>query len=304
MDQSQLQLRLLSKVEKELTELYETGEIQRGKLLSQQIENKTNSEFYLNNKVYPGYNFGNLSFDTVFCHLNPGGDPNPSQFKSQFIDPCRDEKEFIENYIEQSIEYAKERFLVRGEFDNFDYKQALFLSGFPDNGIEFASINDSDNGFKNKKNQSKDCFNVLTQKTQIELIPYQSRKFSSIFSSQKQSDELSQIIKPYFEEVLEIITNKHRKYAFFGSSQYEQIITSYNKLYPSFIVKKSEKYKFDVGVAKKVYFTMYKLNWQDKSFHVGIAHSFARQDLPNAFKAMKKYGELCSEKYLSFKSLN
>ena len=119
-----------------------------------------------------------------------------------------------------------------------------------------------------KENQSKDCFNVLTQKTQIELIPYQSRKFSSIFSSQKQSDKLSQIIKPYFEEILEIITNKHRKYAFFGSSQYEQIINSYNKLYPSFIVKKSEKYKFDVGVANKVYFTMYKLNWQDKSFHV------------------------------------
>jgi hypothetical protein len=45
---------------------------------------------------------------------------------------------------------------------------------------------------------------------------------------------------------------------------------------------------------------MYKLYWKGKIFFAGIAHSFARQDLPDAFGAMKKYGKLSSAKYREF----
>ena len=88
---------LLNRAEKELTELFRTGKIEAGKALSEKIENITKSDFYLNNKVYPGYNIHNLNFETVFGHLNPGGDPSPAEFKKEFIDTCNDEKEFFSN---------------------------------------------------------------------------------------------------------------------------------------------------------------------------------------------------------------
>ena len=36
-----------------------------------------------------------------------------------------------------------------------------------------------------------------------------------------------------------------------------------------------------------------EITYMDKTINAGIAYSFPRRDLPNAFEKMKKYGELC-----------
>ena len=284
------------KIKNQLSDLYNNGEISEGKNLSEQINKIVG--FYFNYKVFPSFNFSNLDKDTVFCHLNPGADPDSSTFYKDKIITCNNLDEFVNLYFKEVKDYPYNTFKSNNKeckVDNFDFKQALFLSGFPNNGVDFLS---NDN-YDNKETQLEDCYNVLTQKTQLELIPYPSKKFRSIFNSQKQSDKLIDIINPYFEEILNIITIQSRKYVIFGSAQYEYILRSYNKK-NSIIIDKSDKFAFDIGMAKKVYFTMYKLKWNNKEFTAGVAHSFARQDLPNAFTKMKKYGELAAEKYLDF----
>ena len=42
-----------------------------------------------------------------------------------------------------------------------------------------------------------------------------------------------------------------------------------------------------------------EITYKDKIINAGIAYSFPRRDLPNAFEKMRKYGELC---YLEMKS--
>lgn len=287
--------KLKEKVVEGLSELYQTGIIKSGVELSKEIENITGIPFYINTKCYPAYNFLNLNHKTVFCHLNHGDDPDTEKFKEEYILKSKNQEEFIEKYIKEYKNYPYERFIKKSEFDNFDFKQALYLSSFPNNGIRFNSKKE----LTDKDLQRKDCHDILTQKTQLELIPFKSRKFSSVFSSQNQSDKLINTIKPYFEELLDIITMIPRQYVIFGSTQYFQIIKSYNKI-NNIIVDKSKRFGFDIGVKNKAYFTMLKLNWKGKEFYCGIAHSFARQDLPNAFYAMKKYGDLSAEKYIEF----
>lgn len=69
------------------------------------------------------------------------------------------------------------------------------------------------------------------------------------------------------------------------------------------ILRKTEKIGLDIGTKNKAYVTILDLQWKDKEFSSLIAHSFPRQDLPNAFEKMKKYGELSYEEYKKFKKL-
>ena len=285
--------RLNNNVEQKLTELYKTGEIKAGKELSNKIAEITGEEFELNYEVEPAFNFLRLDKKTVFCHLNPGKNPNIEKSRKK-RKRYSSAKRYIESYLKTSEEYPKKTFLVDENFNNFDYKQALFLKGFPDNGIDFFL-----GGLNEKKLQRKNCYNVLMQQTQLELIPYCSTKFSSIFQAKKQSVKLAIVVKDYIEELLDIIVSTQRKYVIFDSDQYTQILKAYANDDLK-ILQESERYQFDIKTTKKAYFSMYKLCWKDKIFFAGIAHSFARQDLSNAFTAMKKYGKLSSEKYREF----
>ena len=123
-----MEKKLRKKIENQLLELHKTGEIKEGKRLSKEIENIIGEKFDLNYQVYPSFNFLNLDKETVFCHLNPGANPDIAEFKKNKIDKFQHPNDFIHNYIFDEENYEKIRFLEKKEFDNFDYKQALYLS--------------------------------------------------------------------------------------------------------------------------------------------------------------------------------
>lgn len=283
----------------ELRELYNKGKISSGEQLNNFLR-KNEGEEVINFKVPPTYNIINLNKPTVFCHLNPGGDPSPEKFREE-LKKFSNSDEFIADYKETRLNYPKSRFLDKKEFDNFDYKQALFLSGFPNNGIELSSITNSH--ISNKKEERlKDCYAVLSHKTQLELLPFESKKFKSLFHSVKGSQVVFPHIKNYFIDLLDIITASERKYVLFGSNQYNNLMKiASNELSDFEILRKSKKIGLDIGTKNKAYVTILDLKWKDKQFSGIIAHSFPRQDLPNAFEKMKKYGELCYLELEKFK---
>lgn len=284
-------------IDKELTELFETGKISSEKALNDYFA-KPNGKEVLNFQVPPNYNFLNLDKPTVFCHLNPGGYPSINEFKEK-LKQFATAKEFIESYKHGKELAPQIRFKQNVGFDNFDYKQALFLSGFPDNGLKFESITDTIVADKNKR--SIDCYNVLTQKTQLELLPFESKSFKDIFTSLKSSEDAFPHIKPFFMELLNIIIKHPRKYIIFGSNQYDNLIKVANQNIDEFsILKKSQKYPLDIGTKNKAYTTILKLKWKQQDFYSVIAHSFPRQDLPNAFDKMRVYGQLSYEKLKEF----
>ena len=132
---------LETRIQEELTELYNTGNISSVDRLSKEIEDIIGTPFKLSGKKYPHYNAILVDKQTVFCHLNPGEEITEAiaqQFKREHIDSCSNKDEFIANYYKQAVEYAEKRFKLGKEVDNFDFKQSLFLSGFPENGIDFA----------------------------------------------------------------------------------------------------------------------------------------------------------------------
>ena len=294
---------LENRIIRELTELYETGNIKSVDKLSKEISDIIGSPFQLSGKKYPHYNAILVDKQTVFCHLNPGEEiteKKAQQFKRKHIDACSNKDEFIANYYKQAVEYAEKRFKLGREVDNFDFKQALFLSGFPNNGIDFASEGVVD--FKNNKDkQSMDCYNVLMQKTQFEVLPYYSRKFKGIFGSLKQSEALMAVIKPYLEELLDAVISHPRKYVLFGSAQYVNLFRALDKT-QQLVLSRSGEVKFDIGIRFKARFEMFHLKWKGVEFCAGIAHTFPSQALPNAYAAMKKYGELCYQEYAKFEN--
>ena len=52
--------------------------------------------------------------------------------------------------------------------------------------------------------------------------------------------------------------------------------------------------KFE-GLQKRVFFNTVKILHDGKQINAGIAYSFPRRDLPNAYKKMKEYGDFCNE---------
>lgn len=281
-----------------LRELLINGEISKGKLLVEEIKKINGKDFNVNYKIGPFPNIlskHNIEKKTVFVHLNRGHNEDSgkelerlkkkygSDFERYFKDKCDDNKN-----------YPYETFIIEKKFKPFDYKQALFLSGFPESGIELFF--EGDESLKNRKLQLQNCYNVLIQKLQLEFIPFPSNVFDSIGSIK----EIIEILKPYFEELMDLITLYDRKYVIFASRIYDRIINVYNESVANIVVKKSEEYKLNINREPNPGFTMYKLKWNDKTFYAGIAHTFASGKNIPSYKARKEYGRLCHEKYKAF----
>lgn len=290
---------LKPEIKSALEELFNTGKIQAGENLSREL-NAINKHQKLNFEVPPTYNFLRLKKKTVFCHLNPGGNPSKEKFR-KFIRQFSDSDEFISYYVKTKENYPKLRFLDKGDFDNFDYKQALFLSGFPNNGIDLKSIH-PDWIELDKEKRSYDCYSVLQNKTQLELLPFESKSFKSLFHSCKKTIEVFPFISNYLENLLDIIISYEREYIIFGSDQYSNLFLAANNNLSEFqIIVKTEKIPLDIGTKNKAYVSIYEIKWKCKVFVAIIAHSFPRQDLPNAFDKMRLYGKLSYLEFNNFK---
>jgi len=250
----------------------------------------------------PGYFTGNREAKTVMVMLNPGigamENDNPlktmKSIKDLEIDFDNGERRFIDSYIEKYGKFGEHKSY---EVDPFDLKQAVFLSQWentgvdiPDKFIELLKENHRKKGDTKKQAEIKVVLqNVLTNKLQLELIPYASRQFPNIGAK-----KLSCLF-PYLETVLyEIFHVKECEYVIFCSNFFERLFKAYAK-------EKNKDFKIEIikmehalEVVDDVHCTPVKITYNNKDLLPAIiAHTFSDRSLTNAYDKMREYGRKC-----------
>ena len=275
----------LKSIEKDLKDLFDADEISEAKKMNV----KPNAVFAV--KREPMYFTGKFDAKTVFVMLNPGNDTGENySFKKKCKSNYSDYDHYFNDYMERHILWGEKD---DGRMDNFDLKQAAFLFDFKQSGIDlpdFSSTSEINIKLKAKRN-------VLMEKLQLELVPYCSREFKGVLDTLKQAKENLEIFIPHIERLLDAIVSYERKYVVFGSRQFEYLLKAYKEKTQNtkieFIV---EDYFAKVDdLAKEVSFSIVKITHRNKTFHAIIANTFPRRDLPNAYRQMRDYGELCWE---------
>lgn len=280
------------RIEKDLTELYNGGKtpgnIRDALRLNGLIQAEDRQRSFAT-RALPLYYVGDRKAQTVMVMLNPGcGVKEANQkFKEDIKKRSLKDACSIENYHIGSENFGhkdKER------PDPFDVKQAFFLRHWKGSGITLPK-NLNPKCDKQTKQDAKEI--VLTQKLQLELIPYASRAITK-FNPQK-----IHLLVPYVEPLFDEIFSNKRKYVIFCSRLFEDVFKAYNKKHLGTV-------SFDRSVSfgklddsqKSGTCSIITINYKNKSLKAIIANTFADQSLTNAYCLMEIYGELCYKEYI------
>ena len=294
------------RIEKDLTELYNNGEIVAAHDLSIKMFG-SHDGFSAYGK--PGHFAGNRDAYTVMVMLNPGKDVaaanNPIKTHNLLCDlgiKTNTLKEFIRTYKEASMKFGEKDFdkaINPGKYnekyclDNFDIKQAAFLKHWEDCEVKIPDPFPTKDDISLRQEVKK---NVLMQKLQLELVPYASRTFEV-------KDDKLELLFPFVETLFdEIFRKEDRRYVIFCSAYFKKLFEIYNKddRYPGWI--KIGQTETGPSILKNgVSCTPIRIyrNGKEKcpedvpSLKAVIAHTFPNQALPNAYSLMEKYGEFC-----------
>lgn len=240
-------------------------------------------------KALPCHYFGDRKAKTVMVMLNPGMDVDMANNNLK-CDICKRSMKNagdIANYHNWCANYGH---IDKLRFDNFDVKQAFFLHKWANTGITFPA-----NLCANPKSDRQTLLDakeaVLTQKLQLELIPYASSSFSSFAKG-----TIPKII-PFVETLLDEIFSHDRKYVIFCSRKFEQVLKEYDKKHKGTICFKgtySQQIKSSkiTGSCTKI-----QIHYNNKSLDAMIANTFPHQALPNAYDLMEEYGAFCYKHY-------
>ena len=262
----------------------------------------------------PGYFTGNRDAKTVMVMLNPGisamENDNPLRTMKSINDVGikldKGVDGFIKSYIEKNSKFGDNKSY---KVDAFDLKQAVFLSAWIDTEVDipkgFPELLKENTGKKDaviKKEIDKlkkdATINVLTQKLQLELIPYASRKFDT-------NNANLEVLMPYLETLLHEIFKADRKYIIFCSDFFERLFNyanGRNEIQIEFIKRKEPIELKEKGEdkSKKAFCSVVniscKVGNKKKTFKAIIAHTFSNQSLTNAYEKMQKYGWQCYQK--------
>ena len=293
----------------DFTELLEFGKITKAEQLSKNLTNLLGQPIYFSHFGEPHYPVHNLDAKTVFVHLNPGSGLGNTSSSENFYSQKWNREEFFRLHqlnesagLEEVLSaykrgwenYAHQRFIVNNDLDNFDYKQACFLLHWQDSGIDLRN-----GDLKDRKIQQHNSVNVLNQKLQLELFPYGS----NFIDTQKILEAFNRnpaIIAPYIENLLDHIILHPRKFVLFGSRIFQGLLRNYHFQVKPIIENEGPEQKFEGITRNSLSFSSLRLRWQNQSFVAGIAHSFPRRDLPNAYDKMAAYGRLCFEHFSDF----
>lgn len=286
----------------DFTELLNKGRITRAEYLSRELSSLLNKPIYFSHFGEPHYPVQNFDAKTVFVHLNPGAGLGDTSTPEKFYSQRWNREGFFRRFnltegagIEEVLKayktgwenYAHQRFIVNNEFDNFDFKQACFLLHWPDSGIDLKN-----GDLRDRTIQQYNSVNVLNQKLQLELFPYGSNTINTV-QLVNAFNLKPELIAPFVEAMLDMITLHPRKYTLFGSRVFQQLFHAYHlRVKPIIVVEKPEQ-KFQNITKNSLAFSLMRLQWNNTPFDVGIVHSFARRDLPNAYDKMADYGKLC-----------
>lgn len=241
-------------------------------------------------KGEPSHFCGDRDAFTVMVMLNPGCDATEADerfskiSKSWKRDDWNDESidKFIEDYKSYKTNYA-DYWPECYRYDAFDVKQAAFLKSWPDSGIDLPKDFDC---IQNKLLAKR---NVLLKKLQLELVPFASQSF-------KVKTEELDLLVPYFEDCLDEIFSRERKYVILCGQIFESLLRK---------MKEEGKLEIEFEDPKKCDNTD-KVNKRCIVVHLKydgvwrkllIAHTFASQGLTNAYKSMEKYGLFCYKEF-------
>lgn len=277
-------------IETDLKSLIETGYADGCIALNTALQNNV----FCSNMI-PNYFFGDLTANTVMVMLNPG-DENPD-----FVFDEKNDRFFYDfpfelhsNNLSQLIMHYVKYYTTFGNYvyhmqpDNFELKQAAFLKHFPFSGIEITET-----FWEQKELRSAAAQNVINQKLQLELIPYASRKFDTLFRRKKDATSHLSIIKPHINRLLSLITAYERRYVIFGSAIFKTIFSVMQDRGESIEVMPTVTIS---GITKnKLSVTPVTIIYNDVEIRACIANSFPSQALPNAYEKMTRYGRFCYE---------
>ena len=275
-------------------------------------KHKDDDAYELSTLGLPGYFTGNRDAKTVMVMLNPGisamENDNPLRTMKSIndlgIELNKGVDGFIKSYIKKNSKFGEhESYKV----DAFDLKQAVFLSAWENTGIDptdgFPQKLIDNSGKHNnaavkaeiKSLKEKATRKVLTQKLQLELIPYASRKFDT-------DNANLEVLMPYLETLLYEINPQTQTNIIFCSDFFERLFNyanGRNEIQIEFIKRKEPIELKEKGEdkSKKAFCSVvnisYKVGNKKKTFKAIIAHTFSNQSLTNAYEKMKEYGSKC-----------
>ena len=280
--------------------------VELSKDLYSEDKHKDDDAYELSTLGLPGYFTGNRNAKTVMVMLNPGisamENDNPlktmKSIKDLGIDFDKGEDKFIDSYKEKYSKFGEhESYKV----DAFDLKQAVFLSQLENTGIDptdgFPKKLIDNSGKHNnaavkaeiKSLKEKATRKVLTQKLQLELIPYASRKFDT-------DNANLEVLMPYLETLLHEIFKADCKYIIFCSNFFERLFKAYSKeKNKCFEIVIDEKNPASESKSDDVHCTLVKITNNGQTKPAIIAHTFSNQSLTNAYDKMREYGLKCFE---------
>ena len=277
-------LTLDQRIAKDLNELNTIGEIQDAQNLDGLIKAKEGQTSFAT-KALPGYYAGMRDAKTVMVMLNPGVDVDVANNNLKCDISKRSMKDAgdIENYHKWSVNYGH---VDKERPDNFDLKQAFFLNKWVGTEIALPKGLSFDRDRKTKQ-EAKEI--VLTQKLQMDLIPYASSRFSAFNKSKLD------LIVPFVETLFDEIFSREDRYVIFCSRLFEDVFKKYNEKYPNSVEFKrnNNEWKPFRSDSKPGHCIGLILTHNGKKMKALIANTFPRQDLPGAYDLMEDYGEFC-----------
>ena len=240
-------------------------------------------------KGLPSYYFGNRGAKTVVVNLNPGEAANICDEKwdaTTQVFGCSTIDSFIANYHQRQREYGIHYGLKpNGDADEFDVKQAAFLTPWENSGIGL----DPNPRWTDKTFCLDAKTKVICNKLQLELIPYASAKFDI-------NTKEFVLLHPYIDTLLDEIFSKEREYVIFASAIFEKIFKQYNKCCPNTFLlceTKTMGSSLKEGGQLRGKCRIVNINYKGKTQKALIAYTFPSQALCRAFDLMQKYGEFC-----------
>lgn len=268
----------------DLDSLYTNNYIAEARKLNNDL-----GEHYFNENMQPMYFNGKIDAKTVMIMLNPGSSDN-SKSPYSFLDDKLKYKTFEEFYADHLNALINYGTIDFDRLDNFDLKQAAFLHDFKN--LDFEIPKDFWNNDNLKRIAKK---NVLMHKLQIEFIPYPSRDFKGLLDNRKLASLNIIHLKKYIYRVFDTIIEYPRHNVFFCSKQFYNLFSVCQEIkdFNAKIEMGSIREFKDVEGRLTLRFSKVTINYKNNIINAGIAHSFASQALPNAYKKMMHYGEFC-----------
>lgn len=283
---------LENRIQKDLSELYNGGAtpgvIKDALDLDGLIQAKPGQTSFAT-KALPGYYAGDRNAKTVMVMLNPGQDVDEANrnLMCDIMKRSMVNAGDVASYHKWCQDYGH---IDKLRHDNFDLKQAFFLHYWKDIGINLPN-----NLCAKPKSDLQILLDakevVLTQKLQLELIPYASSSFSN-FSKDKIS-----LIFPFVETLFDEIFSHDRNYVIFCSRKFERVFKEYNKVYPGTIDFLGTYSQQIAGSKINGSCTKICIHYKNQSLNAIIANTFPNQALPNAYEKMEDYGAFCYSVY-------